>query len=139
MGPRVDIFFNHKMPESGELKDNQRLIATGDQFYGTYVGSFVSGQYDSRIHKITVTKGELTGKTIGLPSTTTLDRFFQKVPDGTRTQVTYKGRATKDEMPDDWKGQLPYRYDAQVPKPVRLAIEAGKLPARYEVKERDKK
>jgi hypothetical protein len=138
-GPRAEIFFSHEAYEG--MKDTDRLIGENDTFDGEYVGSFVSGQYDSRKHKIRISGGtygkSLNGKVIALPTAGKLDKKFQFVPSGTRTIVTYEGRATKADVGPLWKGQLPFRYEVALPKKVNRAIEAGTLTANYEIKKKD--
>lgn len=134
-GPRVEVFLTYEAYDG--MKPTDKVINAGDSFDGQYLGSFVSGQYNSRKHKVRPTSGPLAGKVIGLPVAGALDKKFQFAPFGTRTIVEYKGRATKAEVGPTWKGQLPYRYEVALPKSVNAAIEAGTLTANYELKKKD--
>lgn len=132
-GARVEIFFVHKIKPGKAPRDNQLLIAEDDTFLGKYEGSFTSGKFDSRTHKITVTDGPWAGKTIGLPTAGVLDRKFQCVPKGTKTQVVFTG-VNVIKGNHKYAGSESYSYNVSLPGSVKRAIEAGTLPASYELK-----
>lgn len=135
-GARVETFFIHKLKPGKTLGDNQVIIEKDQEFLGTYEGSFTSGRFGSRTHKITLlgeTAGAEVEETIGLPTCGKLDKNFQYVPQGTKVLVKYNGSAVIKT--GQWKGQDAYLYDVAVPKKVTAAIKAGELKANYELKE----
>lgn len=126
-GARVEIFYSHKQYE--DMKDNQKVVAKGDEFIGTYSGSFVSGPNKSRTHKLTLSD---SGTVIGLPSCGRLDSAFQKVPEGTRALVRFVGSDKIKTGP--WKGKPAYNYEVALPKAINAAIKDGTLKTNYELK-----
>lgn len=124
-GPSVTTFYVHKIKPGKTLRDNQKIIAEGQQFAGTYEGSFTSGKFNSRTHKIKLADGQV----IGTPSTGTLDAKFRYVPRGTRTVVTYQGPDVISS--GQWEGSDTYSYSVALPKSLNALIAAGGLPENY--------
>jgi hypothetical protein len=137
LGDRVSVYYVHKLKPGKELKQNQAIIQAGQTFSGIYNGSRVSEQsrFKSRTHFLRIVGGEKDGSIIGLPSCGLLDKRFQFVPKGTKTEVRYDG--SNVIKTGQWAGSDSYLYDVKIGKSVNRAIQAGTLPAQYELKDKN--
>lgn len=84
-GPRVGRFY--VIAPEKELRADQAELKEGQQIVGTYEGSYVGGEYNSRTHKVR----EADGTVSGLPSAGKLNKMFQFAPRGLRVAVIFEG------------------------------------------------
>jgi hypothetical protein len=117
-GPRVGRFY--VIDPEGSLKDNQAEIKPGQIVKGTYEGSYTSGEYDSRTHKI---REAADGVVSGLPAAGALNKGFQFVPRGTKVAVIFEGMDGKFN-----------NFDVLRPPSLNRRIEANdpSLPKNYD-------
>lgn len=79
----IVAYYQFTVPKS----DRGRQINVGDEFIGSYDGSFKGKTYGNLTHKLKTAEG-----IIGLPSAGQLDKLLGQVAPGTLVKVTYKGK-----------------------------------------------
>lgn len=132
-GARATIFLTHDAYEG--MKDNARVILVGESVIGKYAGSFVSGELKIRKHKIAVTQGTYAGQVVAMPYSGDLNKKLQFVPTGTMVATKFDSRSKiKTGL---GKGKNWFTYGFKLPGAVKKQIEAGELPANYELKKQN--
>jgi hypothetical protein len=110
-GDRIACFYNHTMPKSGVLRSDQKVLAEGQEFNGTYVGSFENqGKFGISInHKIKTNEG-----TISLPGSGQLNKRLGQVEQGSAVFIQYTGKAAIAE--GAYAGSLAHTYVVRAEK-----------------------
>lgn len=110
-GDRISTFYNHAMPKSGVLRADQKVLAEGQEFNGTYVGSFENdGKFGKSVnHKIKTTEG-----TISLPGSGQLNKRLGQVENGSVVYIQYTGKAAISD--GKYAGTLAHTYIVRAEK-----------------------